>query len=93
MNTLYQTFKEEERQVFKSWLQSHLSFGPVTVTFIKRDGTEREMLCTTKTELVEAYEKKTDRKINEDICFIYDLDNKAWRSFRYDSVTRVQFTV
>jgi len=33
---------------FKKWLKSHLAFGPTTVVFTKKDGTEREMLCTTK---------------------------------------------
>lgn len=93
MNTTYSTFNEEERNLFKTWLRGHLNFGPTQVTFIKKDGTERIMNCTTKSELVEAYEKKTDKLPNEDTCFVYDLDKQAWRSFRYDSITVVTFKV
>lgn len=91
MNTTYSTFNEEERSLFKTWLRGHLNYGPTQVTFTKKDGTERTMNCTTKSELVEAYEKKTDRAPNEETCFVYDLDKLAWRSFRFDSVTSVRF--
>lgn len=92
MNTQYSmSFTEEDRQLFRQWLRSHLAMGPVTIKFNKKDGTERTMNCTIKAELVEAYEKKTDRTLNEEVCFVYDLDKQAWRSFRFDSVTSIQF--
>ena len=94
MNTQYTTsFTEEDRKLFREWLRSHLSYGPTQVTFTKKDGTVRTMNCTTKSELVEAYEKKTDKPPNEETCFVYDLDKQAWRSFRYDSITGVTFIV
>lgn len=69
-----------------------LRMGPTKVVFTKKDGTERVMNCTLKSELTEDYEKKTERvkEPNPDICPVYDLDVKGWRSFRYDSVKAVE---
>jgi len=56
------------------------------------------MTCTTKPELVpaesivEGVEKK-EKKVNEEVIPVYDLDAKGWRSFRWDSVKQVRFTL
>lgn len=75
---------EEDRAI----IQARLSDGPCQVIFTKRDGTDRTMICTTKRDLVIPYEKKTDRTKpeNNETCFVFDLEKKEWRSFRYDSV-------
>ena len=82
-------------KVFKRWLKSHLKHGPVTVVFTKKDGTERAMLCTIKPDLVhpveEGTEPKREKKTNEDVMSVYDLEVKGWRSFRWDSVKQVRF--
>lgn len=90
---------EKETKLFKKWLKSHLAFGPVTVTFTKKDGTERVMKCTTSTSLVpvepvvEGAEPKREKKVNEDVMPVYDLESKAWKSFRWDSIKQVTFTI
>ena len=79
----------------RNWLVSHLKFGPVEVTFTKKDGTERTMKCTLKEELMLPYEKKTDRvkeQSNETLA-VYDLEKESWRSFRLDSIKRVEFSI
>ena len=78
---------------FRSWLVSMLKFGPTYVTFIKSDGSERVMHCTLNEDQVIYPEKKTDRSkaSNPDVCPVYDLDKKEWRSFRYDSIIEVRF--
>lgn len=93
--TLYNEWSEQERKIFKDWLISHLKYGPVTVTFKKKDGTLREMNCTLKSELAKDYEKKTERTktVNEDTCPVFDLDKQEWRSFRYDAIRSVTLTV
>ena len=54
------------------------------------------MTCTTKSELVpvepivEGVEKK-EKKINDEVMPVYDLDAKGWRSFRWDSIKSVKF--
>ena len=92
------TLSEKDVKIFKKWLKGHLAYGPTTVVFTKKDGTERTMTCTTKPELVpaesivEGVEKK-EKKVNEEVIPVYDLDAKGWRSFRCDSVKQVRFTL
>jgi len=88
------TLTEKEFKLFKKWLKSHLAFGPVTVTFTKKDGTERVMECTTNhnlvpQETVDPLSPKREKKLNEDVCPVYDLESKHWKSFRWDSVKNV----
>jgi len=92
---LYKNWSEEERKIFRDWIKSHLIYGPVSVTFVKKDGTERVMKCTLKSDLVKDYEKKTDKvkTVSEETCPVFDLDKQEWRSFRFDSVTKVEFTI
>lgn len=96
---------EKDSTRFKKWLKGHLAFGPVTVTFTKKDGTERVMECTTSAEIVPqepVHETNTDnpidfpkkeRRVNEDVMPVYDLEAKHWKSFRWDSIKSVSFTI
>jgi hypothetical protein len=92
------TLSEKDVKIFKKWLKSHLIYGPTTIIFTKKDGTERTMTCTTSPSLVpvepivEGVEKK-EKKINEEVMPVYDLDAKGWRSFRWDSIKQVRFTL
>ena len=92
---LYKGWSEGEKEVFRKWLISHLKYGPVTVYFTKKDGTERKMDCTLKEENIVQYEKKTERvkTLNEETCPVFDLEKNEWRSFRYDAITKVEFTI
>jgi hypothetical protein len=93
------SLSEKDFKLFKKWLRSHLAFGPVTVVFTKKDGTERVMECTTSPELVpvepivEGAEPKREKKVNEDVMPVYDLEAKHWKSFRWDSVKEVKFVL
>jgi hypothetical protein len=88
---------EKDVKIFKKWLKSHLAYGPTTIVFTKKDGTERVMNCTTNPELVpaveivESAEPKKEKKVNEEIMPVYDLEAKAWKSFRWDSIKQVRF--
>ncbi len=86
----YNNTTPEEQERFRRWLIGVLTDIRVYIKFNKKDGTEREMLCTLSDE-APAYEKKTERKANPDTCFVFDVEKKEWRSFRYDSVTHVSF--
>ena len=91
------SLNEKEVKLFKKWLKGHLAYGPVTVTFTKKDGTERVMECTTNSELVpaspivEGAEPKSEKKPNEEVMPVYDLEAKGWRSFRWDSIKQIRF--
>lgn len=84
---------------FKGWVKKHLAQGPVNVIFTKKNGDLREMDCTTnptfimfkEPNILEEALPKTTRKINEDVCVVYDLGSNAWRSFRWDSIKHISF--
>ena len=78
----------------KEWVKEQLKSGPVNVVFTKKDGTERTMKCTTNSELVPVAEKVTGskKKINEEVCPVYDLEAKHWKSFRWDSLKKVDLS-
>lgn len=84
---------KEDTAAFQQWLKEHLTGGVVSVMFTKKDGTERVMRCTTSAGLVpvvtESAEPKREKKVNEDVMNVYDVDAKGWRSFRWDSVKNV----
>lgn len=65
------------------------------MTFTKSDGTEREMRCTLREDLIQSTEKKTERtkKENADVMSVWDLEKSGWRSFRLDSVKSIQFGI
>lgn len=103
-----QNLSEADVVLFKKWLQTHLEIGSVTVTFIKKDGSERVMKCTTAPSLVamdtvppvhlsntdtpiDFPTVKKERKLNPDVCPVYDLESQHWKSFRWDSVKSVSF--
>jgi len=82
--------------VAKEWLEEMLRTGPAKITFTKTDGTERVMNCTLNESEVVAYEKKTERparKHNENVLVVFDLDKSEWRSFRLNSITKIEFTI
>ena len=93
-NSFKDSMSEQDFRRFKKWLKSHLEFGPITVIFNKKDGTERVMLCTTNHKIVpyvESVDDKKERKVNNEACAVYDIEAKGWRSFRWDSIKTVRF--
>lgn len=92
------TLNEADLKLFKKWLRSHLKYGPVTVAFTKKDGTERIMKCTTNPTYIlfkepVSVESKREKKINEDVMPVYDMEAGHWKSFRWDSIKSVSFTL
>ena len=72
-----------------------LQMDVLTVTFTKKDGSERVMNCTLREDLlpkkvVKEGEEKKVRKVNENVVPVYDLDAKAFRSFRLDSIKNIE---
>ena len=89
-NSLNGTTDQNEASWQNEYLKKTLFENVVNVLFIKKDGTERKLICTLKpdllpvqTDLEEAVQKKTP---NPDVLAVWDIENKGWRSFRYDSI-------
>lgn len=82
--------------VFRGWLKGLLTVQPATITFMKKDGTERVMKCTLRSDLLPAVEIKEDkapRKQNDSALAVYDLEANGWRSFTVASVKCVSFAI
>jgi hypothetical protein len=83
---------------FKRWLKGLLQREKITVTFTKKDGSTRVMLCTADPTYImfkdpSTLESKQARKVSEDTMTVFDLEANAWRSFRWDSIQRVSITL
>jgi len=86
----------EEWIEFSQWLTDMLKISIITLTFTKKDGTERVMRCTLQPDLLPEVEHKTELKESKPVTQetaipVYDLDNNGWRSFTLNSVKRVGF--
>jgi hypothetical protein len=87
---------DNDIEVFRGWLKGVLTVQPATITFTKKDGTERVMNCTLRGDMlpvVEIKEDKAPRKQNDSVLSVYDLDAQGWRSFTINTVKRVSFTI
>lgn len=89
-NSLNTIPDQNEASWRNEYLKTTLKAATLSVVFVKKDGTERTLLCTlnsnllpAQTDLEEAVQKKTP---NADVLVVWDLENKGWRSFRYDSI-------
>jgi hypothetical protein len=89
----YATANDQERQIFRDWLTSALTREEVTVDFEKVNGEFRSMTCTLQeSQLPPAVNKTTQKKVNPEVCVVWDCNQKAWRSFRWDRIKRITFT-
>lgn len=74
-------------------LKTLLQNEVVSVTFTKADGTTRVMKCTLLQEhlpVVSLDENKKARQENVEVMPVWDTENLGWRSFRIDSIKKVE---
>lgn len=70
-----------------------LAEGEVLVTFEKKDGTMRNMRCTTNPKAFGDYKfKGSERKPNPKLQVVWDLEADSFRSFRVESVVAINKT-
>lgn len=95
---------EPEREEFRKWVKELMYGQVVMVEFTKSDGTDRVMKCTLNTELGAKYKTEVlveneaavqakPKKVNTDTCAVWDVDAGAWRSFRWDRLKRIDYTL
>jgi hypothetical protein len=88
---------------FQTWLKG-LLFDDITtdlcVTFTKKDGTEREMYCTLAESRIPAdklpksgLEETTNSTTGGSAVRVFDTVTQEWRSFRWDSIKNVTFSI
>ena len=100
--TQYQEADETNRTIMRDWVKSLLNNQEITVSFTKADGTDRDMRCTLNWDLIPAQqppagpvdgivkESKAPKKAPDPaVIKVYDLEAKAWRSFRMDRLKKI----
>lgn len=90
------SWTDGEWNTFKNWISGVLKETTVTVTFMKKDGSERVMKCTLDPMLLPpavVNENRKPKAIPENSLAVYDVEARGWRSFIVKSVKEVQFTL
>ena len=81
----------------RNWLRGLLKERAVQVVFTKKDGSERVMRCTLSEDLIPQAENSSDstktRNQSAEAQPVYDLEAEGWRSFRWDSVKQINFSL
>ena len=99
MNSLKDDPKQFEQ--FKSWtlglLRDENIKSGVCVTFTKKDGSERKMRCTLSEARIPTDKRPKSQSESQDSSAtgsavrVFDIEVGEWRSFRWDSVTQINF--
>lgn len=89
------TWTDESVELFFDRIRDILRNQELTITFTKKDGTDRVMRCTldpNKLPIKENTETNSQRKTNNETMAVFDLEAQGWRSFTKKSVKCVDFT-
>ena len=70
-------------------LIKNLQKNAMRITFTKVNGDERVMDCTLQEHMI-PQTGESNRKKNEEVLPVFDINNGGWRSFRLDSVTNIE---
>ena len=72
------------KQDIQSLLHKHI----LSIDFLKRDGSLRNMTCTLREDVIKPYVKTTERvkKPNEEVVSVWDIQKDEFRSFKLDSL-------
>ena len=89
---VFRPFDEPEG---REWLEELLKTSIVTISFTKKDGTERQMLCTLGESKIpsEKLPKNSGKAKSEQSMAVFDIEKQEWRSFRLDSVKKIEFSL
>lgn len=99
--TQYQEADDENKKIFRDWIRGLLQTQSITVTFVKADGTDREMTCTLNWDLLPEKEKnkpvapvtesakKPRKEPDVHTLRVFDLEKQEWRSFRFERLKKI----
>jgi len=79
----------------KNWLKTLLQEQKITIEFVKKDGSLRKMICTLSESKipVEKSPKGSGKTQNDQVLAVYDVENDGWRSFRWDSIQKIELSL
>ena len=80
---------QEDIIVNRETLVKNLQKKAMRITFTKVNGEERVMDCTLQEHFIPQTEE-SNRKKNEEVLPVFDINKGEWRSFRLDSVTNIE---
>jgi hypothetical protein len=103
--TQYQEADDANKAIIRDWVRSLAQKSVITVTFVKADGTIRDMKCTLdgaqipidkqpRGQAVQSIdgivrESRQRREPDEHSLRVFDVDKQEWRSFRFDRLQKV----
>lgn len=95
INTTVPTPLDPDFQLWVKGLLHDANIKDLRITFTKSDGTDREMRCTLVESAIPAEKlpKNTGRSTTETNQRVFDLEKQEWRSFKWESVKRVDFSL
>ena len=70
-------------------LIKNLQKKAMKITFTKVNGEERIMDCTLQEHMI-TLTNPDNRKENEEVLPVFDINKGEWRSFRLDSITNIE---
>lgn len=77
---------------FREWIVGLLSDSNVTITFTKKDGTERTMKCTRNTAFIPTEQLPKEGSTEPTSAVpVFDLDAQGWRSFIPSNIIRIEY--
>lgn len=79
----------------REWLKDVLRNEGAEITFTKLDGSERVLKATLNESKIPAdfAPKASGRAKSDESLAVFDIEAQGWRSFRWDSVKSVSFTL
>ena len=95
LNNAYSEMNPKDQKKFREWVKGILRRETATLTFQKKDGTMRVMKASLREEDMPSYEKQTERvrAVNDEVLSVVDLEKNEWRSFRFDSIKKIEFSL
>jgi hypothetical protein len=100
--TQYQEGSDTDRHIIRDWVRNLLHSTEAVVTFVKSDGSVRDMRCTLNWNSIPAdhqpkpvglTESKQRKQPSDESLRVFDLDINEWRSFRFDRLQRITATI
>lgn len=74
-------------------LRERLLSETLTITFTKKDGTDRTMVCTLQPSCIIPYEKKTEtvrlNTYDENSMTVWDVENNGFRKLLIDKIKEI----
>jgi hypothetical protein len=103
--TQYQEADDVNKAIIRDWIKSLLQKSEITLTFVKADGTDREMLCTLNWDRIPTDKApkatpsgsidgmwqvlKSRKEPDPHSLRVFDLQKQEWRSFRFDRLKKI----